>query len=319
MGLNPPALKNISTRLNSLEQLLPYANGADAQRAFAPSYMHANGMLPEQAPGSWQQTALATHGQCSNMAGPMGQHVSAMAAAGMTHPAQTVHLLPMQQPVAPNAHAYHQAMGAQHLLVCASPAPNARAPLIAQISQVILCAVSCVVRLPHPSLAASPRLVASPDRHAPARCRHARRSLIRLRMPRCCQMNSGMIGKRPRDGEGQLNEFSGAEEAAAQVRLAFMHVRHLRVHGDSVLDLPNPCPCHDQQRPAHATVSVPRALSDGCLAERHVSELLRWCVCSCSCRRCCRPSKWWSDAARLWCSRRCDGSVATAASATADG
>ena len=34
MGITPPALKTNSSRLTDLNQLLPYASGPDAQRAF---------------------------------------------------------------------------------------------------------------------------------------------------------------------------------------------------------------------------------------------------------------------------------------------
>jgi len=59
LGYDPPSLKDVSTRLASLEQLLPYASGTDAQRVFTSSHMHDPGIGPPPAPPTgWQQTAL---------------------------------------------------------------------------------------------------------------------------------------------------------------------------------------------------------------------------------------------------------------------
>ena len=50
LGHSPPSLKDVSARLASLEQLLPYASGQDAQRAFAPSLGSVSGGIATHSP-----------------------------------------------------------------------------------------------------------------------------------------------------------------------------------------------------------------------------------------------------------------------------
>ena len=85
MGMDPPALKHTTKRLQSLHQLLPHASGIDAQNAFA--HQHSYQELALARVCALQSTAPpVTHSLFARLSVPHVHHTCSAASSFGAHP-----------------------------------------------------------------------------------------------------------------------------------------------------------------------------------------------------------------------------------------